>query len=830
MKKVNNLHRVELRDSKYYLETDAGSFEMAWLSKDVFRLRTQWEQEIAPNQSYVLQQSVWDDRLDVLFDDREKVKPFVPEMVETEIQFRFDCEEYEVEIGKENWHFSVRERSSGEWLHEDLWSGWIVDHLGRLQHLTRRRENDIILGLGEKSGVLDRTGRRLKLHNQDAAWYDAEFSDPLYKHVPFFIRKSPDVGFAIGYFYHNAYPGEFDFGAEQSIYKDDHIKAIFEGGTPDLFLIIAPTIREVVTRFIKLTGLPPLTPIFSLGYLGSTMYYTELPERSDLAIEGFFDECQREFIPISVFHMSSGYTLGKDGKRYVFTWNEDRFPDPKKFITTVHDRTVELSPNIKPAILTSHPQFNAFNQQGVFIKSNHSESAPLLALFWGGEAAFFDFTNPQARQLWVDCLTQTLIKHGCVSIWNDNNEFEIYYQEGSVDGDGIEQDVNGMRPLLANLMAKTAYDAVIETHPNRRPYILSRSGFAGLQHYAHTWSGDNITEWKTLRFNIATMLGSSLSGLVFNGMDLGGFDGPAPEPELLVRWVQNGVFHPRFCIHSWNSDNTVTEPWMYPEVLDEVRSAIQRRYWILPYLYTLAEQAHRNGSLIVRPMIYEFEDDFQVWQESFAFMLGDAILVPPVVYPGQREVSVYLPQNSTWLDIESGEYYCGGQAVELSAPLDQYPFLLRGGRVVAVDEGFGLTDIAPMRLLVSAVHNGSGEVYFDDGISFDYRKGKFKRISFTFECEAELRTSSQVSVKWNCEGHYQPKREFVMQVFLDANCPSQVLLNDCKMQHYLYLSTFDTAEIGWYFDIQRKAVIIKTRNNVFSENGTLLMEIPHFSV
>jgi len=162
--------------------------------------------------------------------------------------------------------------------------------------------------------------------------------------------------------------------------------------------------------------------------------------------------------------------------------------------------------------------------------------------------------------------------------------------------------------------------------------------------------------------------------------------------------------------------------------------------------------------------------------------------------------------------------------VELHAPLDYYPFLLRSGCVVAVDEGYGLTENAPLQLLVSALHNGSGEVYFDDGISFDYHKGQFKRISFRFECDTD-----KVSVEWTCEGRYQPEREFVMQVFLDANCPSKVILNDCKIRQYLYYSAFETTETGWYFDILRKAVIIKRKAPTFSENGKLLMHIPHFS-
>ena len=209
-----------------------------------------------------------------------------------------------------------------------------------------------------------------------------------------------------------------------------------------------------------------------------------------------------------------------------------------------------------------------------------------------------------------------------------------------------------------------------------------------------TWSGDNYTSWHTLRYNIQMGLGLSLSGYYNTGHDVGGFAGPAPDAELLVRWVQNGCFHPRFTIHSWNTDldgtpdGTCNEPWMFEEALPMIRAAIKLRYSLIPYLYDLLRRATSEHEPVLRPRFLDHEHDAAAWVPSDDFMLGDALLVASVVEAGERQRSVYLPDNhgSGWWDWHGGEWHAGGQTVVLAAPLERCPLLARGGSMVLVAE------------------------------------------------------------------------------------------------------------------------------------------------
>lgn len=199
---------------------------------------------------------------------------------------------------------------------------------------------------------------------------------------------------------------------------------------------------------------------------------------------------------------------------------------------------------------------------------------------------------------------------------------------------------------MSTMMAKTAKDALNDYAPNERPYLVNRAGFAGIQRYAQTWAGDNRTSWNNLKYNIPTVLGMGLSGVANQGCDIGGFDGPAPEPELFVRWVQNGIFQPRFSIHSSNDDNTVTEPWMYPKYTKYIRDAIQLRYTLIPYFYSLLHEAATVGSPIMRPLVYEFQNDPNVAEESFEFMLGSSLLVANVLEKGENKKKRYIYQKA----------------------------------------------------------------------------------------------------------------------------------------------------------------------------------------
>jgi alpha-glucosidase len=274
-------------------------------------------------------------------------------------------------------------------------------------------------------------------------------------------------------------------------------------------------------------------------------------------------------------------------------------------------------------------------------------------------------------------VTAQLLDLGIAATWNDNNEFEVTNPRALAHGFGHPFPAREMMPLQTLLMLRASRDAQRAHQPDRPPFLVSRAGAAGMQRYAQTWSGDNRTSWETLKWNIPMGLGLALSGVSNTGHDVGGFAGPRPDPELFLRWIGFGVFMPRFSIHSWNDDGSVNEPWMYPDLLAEVRRLMRLRTRLLPYLAACLARYRRDYEPVIRPLFYDIPDDPRAWEPTDSFMLGDAMLVAPVVTPGARSLSVYLPAGAAWRDGWSGERLTGGVAVERPAPFAQPPFFLR---------------------------------------------------------------------------------------------------------------------------------------------------------
>lgn len=254
---------------------------------------------------------------------------------------------------------------------------------------------------------------------------------------------------------------------------------------------------------------------------------------------------------------------------------------------------------------------------------------------------------------------------------------------------------------MANIMCQVTAEAVRETFDNIRPFIVCRSGHAGIQRYAQTWAGDNLTCWEALKYNIATILGMSLSGVANQGADIGGFYGPSPEAELMVRWVQNGIFQPRFSVHSVNTDNTVTEPWMYGDCTGYIRDAIKFRYRMIPYLYSLMERAHETGLPIMEPMCSAFQQDPACYEEGVDFMMGDSLLVANVVEKGAAARRIYLPREERFYDFYTRKAYEGGQTIEIPVTLSSIPLFVRGGAIIpmALNQ---MDNLAGRRLKASA--------------------------------------------------------------------------------------------------------------------------------
>ena len=595
---------------------------------------------------------------------------------------------------------------------------------GRVRHYLVRDLGEKYFGLGERSGDMDRAGRRFRMSNVDAMGYDARNSDPLYKHIPFYMTRKHS-GAAIGLFYDTLSDCTFDMGCERSNYHGLFRSFVADHGDLDYY-VIAGSITEIVQRHTWLTGKPALLPKWALGYSGSTMSYADRPDAQS-AMADFLAKCEEHDILCDSFHLSSGYTSIGD-KRYVFHWNRDKFPDPAAFVRSYAEKGVRLVPNIKPALLADHPLFEEARDKGLLITDGAGE--PEWVQFWGAIGAYLDFTNAATILWWREKVTSALLDVGMAGTWNDNNEFEIVNPKAMAHGFGAPVPAIAAKPLQTLQMIRASRDAQRAHAPGKRPFLVSRSGSAGMQRYVQTWSGDNYTSWETLKYNIKMGLGLALSGVSNTGHDVGGFDGPRPDAELFVRWVGFGIFMPRFSIHSWNTDRTANEPWMHPAVTPAVRDLIKLRYRLLPYLYDLMWRYARRYEPIIRPTFHDFPDDPRCLDENDEMLLGPALLIGAVVEPGVTARDVYLPKGTRWLDWWTGEAFDGGQSVSCPAPFDRPPLFAREGSVIVLNMAEQhFTARADRRgFAVFPVTEGSfdAEIFDDDGESEAWRDGRYR--------------------------------------------------------------------------------------------------------
>ncbi len=594
--------------------------------------------------------------------------------------------------------------------------GWWA---GTPRHYLVREPVERYFGLGEKSGPLDRAGRRFAMRNTDALGYDARRSDPLYKSIPFVIAHNAETGLAYGLFYDTYADAAFDLGCERSHYHGLFRSFAAEAGDLDLYMIAGPAIADVTRRFTWLTGRPALLPRWALGYSGSSMAYADAPDAQARMAE-FVDACRRHDILCASVHLSSGYTsIG--ARRFVFHWNREKFPDPAGFAAAMHAAGLRVIANVKPCLLTGHPLLDEARAEGLLISEPDGE--PAWAQFWDGLGAYLDFTKPATAAWWREQATRALLDVGIDATWNDNNEFEITSPSAlAAVGPAIDS-----KPLQTMLMLRASRDAQRARAPGVRPFLVSRSGGAGLQRYAQTWTGDNATSWETLRWNIRMGLGLSLSGVSNLGHDIGGFAGPAPDAELFVRWVEAGVFMPRFSIHSWNADGTVNAPWMHPDATPLVRDLIRLREQLIPYLYDLAWRHHRDGEPIQRPTFFDFPDDPAAFQDCDELMLGPALLVCSVVEPSATERRVRPPAGARWRDFWTGEAHAGGRPVVLPAPLGRPPLLVREDAAIPLNIAAQSFD-ARADLRAFAIFAGAEQPFEalcceDDGVSEAWRTG-----------------------------------------------------------------------------------------------------------
>ncbi len=592
-------------------------------------------------------------------------------------------------------------------------------------HYITREKGEKIYGLGDKGGALNKAGRSFKIETTDSMGYDGATSDPLYKHVPFYICEN-SVG-CYGIFYDTASTATIDLGREHNNYYEPYKFFHSEDSVLNYYVFFG-TKLQILQEFCRLVGEQAFPPKWSFDYCGSTMAYTDAPDAYQ-QMRGFLDKLQQYDLSCKGFYLSSGYTsIGN--QRCVFNWNYDKFPDPEQFIREFREAGIELIPNIKPSFLVTHPMYEMLAKKGWFIKN--PDGTPFVTQLWDNLGSYLDFTNPDAFAFWKQQVTEKLLDLGMRATWNDNNEFDIRDID-AVTSDG--RQACRLRPELTYLMDLASFEAQTEKRPELRPFLSTRSGGIAVRRLAQTWSGDNYTSFKDLRYCHYIGLTMSLSGFFFYGHDLGGFAGEMPSRELLMRWLQHGLLEPRFTIHSWNADGSATMPWSYEDLMPSVRAVFAQRKQLIPYFYQCAYEAVTEELPLNAPLFLYYDDTAcEAYPDSM--LLGRDILAAFVFDEGETQATAYLPQGDGWyLD---GEYYDGGQAVTYSLPYDgAMRYFVRAGSVLPTDEapyGYQSGEQLMINIYAKDIGHFEKELFFDDGLTYAYRDGHCTKLLVSVDC------------------------------------------------------------------------------------------------
>ncbi len=375
---------------------------------------------------------------------------------------------------------------------------------------------------------------------------------------------------------------------------------------------------------------------------------------------------------------------------------------------------------------------------------------------WPGESVFVDYTMPEARGWWGD-LHRVYTDNGIAGIWNDMNEpSDFVDQTGKNQLDVVSYDEGEKtthaknRNTFALLMSRATYEGLERLRPDRRPYVITRAAYAGIQRYATMWTGDTNSTWDALALNIPMFTSLGLSGEPFVGSDVGGFIGRG-NGELLVRSYQVSFLAP-FCRNHKVIDGYDQEPWRFGKYYEDIiRKYLKLRYTLLPFLYTTLEEAHRTGVPPFRPLVLNYQDDPSTYNLDDQFMVGNDLLVAPILKPDVTKRLVYLPAG-LWYDYWTDKKYTGGTMISVDAPLDVVPMFVRGGAIIPVGPSMNYVDEKPFDPATVNIYpddsgSASGTLYEDDGLSPAYKNGAFRRTTFL------LRRGESVSV--HTEGTYK---------------------------------------------------------------------------
>ncbi|MGK7388861.1 MAG: glycoside hydrolase family 31 protein [Candidatus Cyclobacteriaceae bacterium M2_1C_046] len=684
-----------------------------------------------------------------------------------------------LEIAKFPVRFTFKD-INGSILNQDevFGTSWIGDQVTTYKCLQKEEK---FIGLGEKTGHLNRFGKGYQNWNTDYFGYDKD-SDPLYVSIPFYIGIHP--GGAYGIYLNNSYKTHFNFGASNnrfSSFSADH-------GLMDYYFIGGGSVSKIISNYTELTGRMPMPPKWSLGY--QQCRYSYYPESEAISVATTFRD---KDIPADAIVLDIHYM--DDFK--IFSWDSERFPGPKNLINSLKEKGFNTVLMCDPGIKAEegYKPYEDGLKEDIFLK--YPDGKPYQGEVWPGWCNFPDFTDPKCREWWGSQLKQ-YTDLGVNGYWNDMNEIATWGQMLpeliEFDFDGHKATTRKGRNIYGFQMARSTYEG-IRKNLQKRPFNLTRAGFSGVQRFAAVWTGDNTASDEHMLLGVRMVNSLGLSGVPFTGYDVGGFIDNADE-KLFARWIAIGAFSPFFRGHSMINSRD-SEPWAYGEEVEEIsRNYIKLRYRLLPYIYSIFYKATNDGLPIARSLAIDYATDDKIYKKEFEnqYLFGPSLLIAPV--ESQKEImKVYLPKGE-WYDLYTDEKYQGGQEIFAECPMEKLPVFVKSSSIITMQES-GINTAHKSEVLEVHVYPGQEEnnfeLYEDDGISFEHEQDGYYKRRIIYKPGDHLIFNT-------AEGAYSPDWKSI-KIYIHASDINNVKVNDVnvdvKTEQYRFIlpiSHFDPIE------------------------------------
>lgn len=599
------------------------------------------------------------------------------------------------------------------------------EHGGSIVKMSKMsNEGESYYGLGDKSDHLNLKGKRFQNWATDSYAYGKE-TDPIYKAIPFFIGLHHKK--AYGIFFDNSFRSFFDFAQE----KRNVTSFWAHGGEMNYYFIYGPEMNDVIESYTDLTGKPhSLPPLWALGFHQCKWSY--YPESKVKEVTSTFRKLK---IPCDAIYLDIDYM---EGFR-CFTWNKEYFPDPKRMVKELADDGFKTVVIIDPGIKVDKDYW--VFQEG--LKNDYfcrrADGPYMKGKVWPGECYFPDYTKPEVRDWWSGLFQELIEEIGVKGVWNDMNEPAVMEVPNKTFPDDVRHDYDGnpcshrkAHNIYGMQMARATYHGLKKFCYPKRPFVITRSAYSGTQRYTSTWTGDNVATWEHLWIANIQVQRMAMSGYSFAGSDIGGF-AEQPSGELFTRWIQLGVFHPFFRVHS-SGDHGSQEPWSFDEdVTDIVRKFIELRYQLLPYLYTAFWNYVDHGAPLLKSLVLYDQADSQTHYRTDEFVFGEQILVCPILEPNAKGRRMYVPKGK-WYNYWTKERVKGGKEMWVEADIDRMPIFIKEGAIIPVYPVMQYVDEKPIDELTLSIFYKEGredsQLFDDAHDGYDYIKGRYSLRTF----------------------------------------------------------------------------------------------------